>query len=120
MTYRLIDYRQPLENLQQWNRKPEVVEKHAVPSGSDPEQAYVVRRLECLRVPFEVADVVDDQVELWVCSCPDTRYRRWPEKEPDEITSVPSCKHVNQHFKSVKAQSDENQSELPDTPVGDK
>ena len=117
MTYRLISWEDPLEDLTLWSRKPEVKEQHAVPSGSNPEQAYHVRRVECLSKRFEQADVVEDTQEIWLCSCPDARYRRWHDTEPEELTQGITCKHVVEHFKAEKAQNDEDQQTL-DNPVG--
>lgn len=119
MTFLLDSWDQPIEDLHMWDRKPEVVEQHAVPSKSNPEQAYHVRRVECLSKPFQDADVVDDTQQIWLCSCPDARYRRWPNEEPKELTHGTDCKHCRE-FKAEKAQNDESQTTLAPTPVGDK
>lgn len=119
MTYLLVSWDEPVEDLSMWDRKPEVKEQHAVPSKSNPEQAYHVRRVECLSKRFEQADVVEDTQEIWLCSCPDARYRRWPKEEPEELTQGIDCKHCRE-FKAEKAVSDESQTTLDPTPVGDK
>lgn len=114
----LNNWRQPLADLKNDDRNPEIIGEYSVVSGSRPDKAHVIREIEHLTKPFEDADVVVDQTTTWVCSCEDTQYNRWGQNGgiPDNYTA---CKHVVENFKAHKAQSDENQQTFK-TPVGDK
>ena len=115
--FELIDWEQPLENLEMWDRNPETIIKRSVQSESNPEQCYLVRKVSILSKPFEQADAVADQTEITLCSCPDATYRKWFDSEPDVITSGISCKHTREAFRTEKAKNDENQTQL-DNPIG--
>lgn len=104
----LIDWRQPINDLETFDRKPYTKEQYAVESDSDPDQAYIVRRLGCLRVPFDEADVVDDSVDVWTCSCMDYRHRKWYDDIPDEIMHSRSCKHIER----IKEEADDQTTEI--------
>lgn len=116
--YRLNKYEEPLDDLQNDNRKPEVKAEWAIPSSSRQDMAHVVRKVECLTKPFKDADVVEDRITLFVCTCEDFQYNQWNNTVP-ELESFTGCKHCRV-LKHEKAKEDQNQSELPNTPVGDK
>jgi hypothetical protein len=114
----LNNWTQPVEDLRNDDRKPEVVGEYAVVSGSRPDKAHVIREIEHLTKPFEEADVVADTTTSWICSCEDTQYNRWGQNGGVPVDYTP-CKHITRHFKDVRAESDENQQTFK-TPVGDK
>ena len=112
MSYELNQWTKPLEDLEAHNRNPEILEEHAVPSGSRPDMAHVVRKVSVLTKPFEQADSAVDCTTLWVCTCEDTQYNRWPSDGTlPPLESYVGCKHCRE-FKAEKAIEDENQSEL--------
>lgn len=96
----------------------EINEKHTVPS-SDGESAYLVYNISTYLFPKNSAllDVADksQQIDLWVCSCPQFRFRETVDVSngvdvtPDQCGT---CKHIEACDKSVKAANDENQDTL--------
>ena len=101
----------PMHDLERWDRQPEIEAEYVVESDSDPDTAYHVQRINALSVPFDEADVVADQVDIWTCSCPDFVHRRWPDEEPESLGSLSKCKHCDA-FKSGRAADDESQTAL--------
>jgi len=95
-----------------------VKERHTVPSSSG-EHAYLLFKLETYQFPKNSAllDVADEsqQIELWVCSCPQFTFRERAEISAGvEITPDQSghCKHCEEVDKSLKAANDEQQDTL--------
>jgi len=94
--------------------RPEYKEFHVMPSSSS-DAAYLVAKVSVLDgIEFEAADVVEDRVEMWVCSCDDFQYRRSnglqsAERIPSEVDE---CKHITDVTKVKRAQNDDNQTEL--------
>lgn len=118
--YRLKQYDVPLDDLENDNRKPEVKAEWAIPSSSRPDMAHVVRKVECLSKPFKDADAVEDQIVVYLCTCESFQYDKWSKDNTvPELESFSGCKHCRV-LKHEKAKQDQNQSQLPDTPVGDK
>ena len=117
MSYQIKQWNQPLEDMENSNRNPEVLEMHAVPSNSRPDMAHLVKKLEVLTKPFEQADVAADTTTVWVCSCENFQYERWPsDGSIPDLETLPQCRHCNE-LKPIKAKDDESQSELPSNPV---
>jgi len=111
MPRKLISWERPVSDLRAWDRSPEVKSEYVGLSESDEDKAYLIKKLNALNVPFEQADVVADQKTLYVCSCEDFKFRKWPDEEPESLDMVGSCKHTRR-FKTEKAKADEAQSEL--------
>jgi len=96
----------------------EITEKHTVPSTSG-EHAYLLFKLQTYVFPKNSAllDIADEsqQVELWVCSCPQFRFRETVDVSngvdvtPDQCGV---CKHVEKIDKTVRAEHDDNQDTL--------
>jgi len=96
----------------------DVIEKHSVPS-SDGESSYLVYLIQTYLFPKNSAllDVADEsqQIELWVCSCPQFTFRERAEVSAGvEITpdQCGTCKHCEQVDKSLKAANDDQQETL--------
>ena len=120
--YELNDNKEPLADLRNDNRNPEVQEKYAVPSDSRDSIGHVIRKVTHLSKPLEKADATEDSAVTWLCSCEDTKYNRWGTDGtvPDDYTP---CKHITENFKSARATEDKSQTELTfdeRTPVGNK
>jgi len=111
MPRKLISWERPVSDLRAWDRSPEVVKEYVGLSESEPDTAYLIKKVNALNVPFDESDVVADNRTLYTCSCPDFKYRKWPEDEPDSLDMVGTCKHGRQ-FKSEKAKNDNQQEEL--------
>lgn len=109
--YKLVHWEQPISDLRAWDRKPEVKKEYAAISESDDETAYIVTELTALRVPFEDADVVADEMTMFVCSCPHYKFRLWPDEEPERL-NVGSCKHVRDVSKVQRAENDDQQETI--------
>jgi len=96
----------------------EVKEKHTVQSSSG-ESAYLVYKISTYLFPKNSAllDIADEsqQIEMWVCSCPQFRFRETVDiseavdVSPDQCGT---CKHCEQVDKSLKAANDEAQDTL--------
>lgn len=102
-----------VHDLKSRNQKPEYLEIRTVDSESR-DVSYLLGKVECLDVPFEDADVAEDRVELWVCSCPAYFFQESDgletgERKPSEVGM---CKHLRSSVRAEKAKADENQREL--------
>jgi len=96
----------------------EVLEKHTVPSSSG-EDAYLIYKIQTYIFPKNSAllDVADEsqQIEMWVCSCPQFRFRETVDVSegidvsPDQCGT---CKHIHQVDKVARAENDEQQDTL--------
>jgi hypothetical protein len=93
----------------------DVIEAHSVPSSSR-DKSHVVIQIQTYNYPrnHPELDVVEDEIELWVCSCENF----WYDQKADVSESMvqPSecgaCKHVKAVSKVEKAKADENQQTL--------
>ena len=114
--YELVTDDSPLESLEDTDRKPEIIDHKAVVSESNQQKAYHLRQVKVLEFPIERADVAVDRTEIWLCSCGDFVYRKWPfnDLRPDRKLSkqVDSCKHIRQTVREEKAKVDDSQIEL--------
>ena len=112
--YRLNFNEGPIRALHESDRKPEVLESYAVPSGSREDTAHVVRKVQAYTKPWQECDVSSDEDKaiVWLCSCEDFEYNRWPRDGTiPELETLPQCKHIGE-IKHEKAQSDDSQAEL--------
>ena len=82
---------------------------HSVVSESG--KGYVVLAVETLQKPLDVADAVEDETTIHMCTCPHFRYRCIPE-EITNVKEIGSCKHIRKCVRSEKAKADENQETL--------
>lgn len=74
---------------------------------------YVVKTVETTAVPFDVADVVSDTLEIQICSCAAYRYSDGLEDLEDRDTlEWHACKHCSKVDKTLRAESDNDQTEL--------
>jgi len=76
---------------------------------------YLVMEIETLEYPIDIADAAEDGVTLWVCSCPDYHYRRFPNLSDGERPSeAGECSHIEKvRRKERKAtEPEEGQADL--------
>lgn len=74
---------------------------------------YIVKEVKTTAVPFEQADVVEDTIRIYLCSCPAYRYQEGIRDLSERRTlEYDSCKHVEACSKVEKAKVDDTQTEL--------
>jgi len=96
-----------------------VEERHTVPS-SDGEHTHLVFKVGTYQYPngSSLLDVADpeQQVETYVCSCPDFRFNQSADVRDATVSPDDSgvCRHIKQVSKVVKAKEDDSQATLGD------
>jgi len=84
-----------------------------VASDSEPDKKYLVAKIDTYDLPMghDDLDVAADGITLPVCTC-----WSWRSNSADLENGTPSdcgaCKHLRQHFKTIRAQNDEQQDTL--------
>lgn len=100
------------QDLDARDYRPEYEFWKVVPSESQ-SHAYLVAEITVLSVPFQEADLVEDQQTAHLCSCSDFYYNRSKGIESDaDPSSMSHCKHLTASFKHIRAKADENQETL--------
>jgi len=96
----------------------EVKEKHTVTSSSG-EEAYLLFKISTYLFPKGSAllDIADEsqQIELWVCSCPQYRFRETVDVSEGVDVSpnqCGTCKHIHSVDKVARAANDDKQDTL--------
>lgn len=101
------------EHLESWNYHPTYQEHKVVPSESK-DHAYLVSKIEVLKHPMENADIVEDTIMSYLCSCPAFYYQESSEietfeRKPDEMGK---CKHIRSAYREERAKNDNQQETL--------
>jgi hypothetical protein len=95
----------------------DVIEAHSVPSNSR-EKSHVVVQIQTYNYPrnHPELDVVEDQTEIWVCSCEDFQYNKSADVSESLVSpsQCGTCKHISSVSKVEKAKSDDKQRSLTD------
>jgi hypothetical protein len=76
---------------------------------------YIIKTVETTRKPFEQADIVEDKITLYLCSCGAYRYQQGVEDvEENANLRWEACKHIKKlpEYKSQRAKSDDKQDTL--------
>ena len=89
-----------------------VVESRVCPSSSS-DEAYVLQKLKTTETA-NPDDLIAEQTEAWVCSCPAFLYKESPvtDSGANNIGDMGTCKHLNSEVRELKAKSDNNQATL--------
>ena len=89
-----------------------VVESRVCPSSSS-DEAYVLQKLKTTETA-NPDDLIAEQTEAWVCSCPAFLYKESPVTDggAKNIGDMGTCKHLNAEVRELKAKSDNNQATL--------
>ena len=89
-----------------------VVESRVCPSSSS-DEAYILQKLKTTETA-NPDDLIAEQTEVWVCSCPAFLYKESPvtDSGPENVGSMGTCKHLNAEVRELKAKSDNNQATL--------
>lgn len=90
-------------------------EVHAVTSSSS-DSSHIVMNISTYDRPHdsEKLDLVEDEIDLWICDCGDYTYRKSANIE-DGLTKPSqskSCKHIRSISKVEKAKEDPDQTEI--------
>jgi len=101
------------EQLVDQNRRPEYQDLRVIPSESE-DHYYLVATVEALDVPFQEADIAEDQTEIHLCSCDDHWYNQSDSIENPQrtLSDVGQCKHITAEYRELKAKNDDNQERL--------
>jgi len=104
------------DQLEHYNRRPEYIETHVVPSGSQ-DHAYLVAKVEALEKDIERADIVEDKQTLYLCACDDFWFEQSREmdrlhEDSVSLSDIDTCKHIRAEYKTLKAQHDDKQDTL--------
>jgi len=99
--------------LKDQDYRPEYQHLRTVASGSQ-DHAYLLGKVRCLSVPHKEADIVDDQMTVYLCSCDDHWYNRTKgfEEGNQSPEDIGDCKHISSEFAHLKAASDDKQTSL--------
>jgi len=73
---------------------------------------YLVAKITTTAVPLDEADVTEDELTRWVCSCEDFQYHRSVDLDEQRITHWDNCKHIHEIVPHAKAQADNQQTSL--------
>ena len=89
-----------------------VVESRVCPSSSS-DEAYILQKIKTTETS-NPDDLIAEQTEAWVCSCPDFLFNHSPvtKSGPDNIKEVGTCKHCLATVRELKAKADNNQATL--------
>ena len=89
-----------------------VVESRVCPSSSS-DEAYVLQKIKTTETATP-DDLIAEQTEAWVCSCPAFLFKESPitESGSENVGSMGTCKHLNAEVRELKAKSDNNQATL--------
>ena len=89
-----------------------VVESRVCPSSSS-DEAYILQKLKTTATA-NPDDLIAEQTEAWVCSCPAFLYTESPvtDSGANNIGDMGTCKHLNAEVRELKAKSDNNQATL--------
>ena len=89
-----------------------VVESRVCPSSSS-DEAYILQKLKTTETA-NPDDLIAEQTEAWVCSCPAFLYKESPvtDSGANNIGEMGTCKHLRSKVRELKAKSDNKQSEL--------
>jgi hypothetical protein len=95
----------------------DVIEAHSVPSSSR-EKSHAVIQIQTYNYPrnHPELDVVEDEIELWVCSCEDFQYNQSADVSESMVkpSECGACRHIKSVSKVEKAKSDDKQRSLTD------
>ena len=89
-----------------------VVESRVCPSSSS-DEAYVLQKIKTTETA-NPDDLIAEQTEAWVCSCPAFLYKESPvtDSGANNVGDMGTCKHLNAEVRELKAKSDNNQATL--------
>ena len=89
-----------------------VVESRVCPSSSS-DEAYILQKLKTTETATP-DDLIAEQTEAWVCSCPAFLYKESPvtDSGANNIGDMGTCKHLNAEVRELKAENDNNQATL--------
>jgi hypothetical protein len=78
----------------------------------DENSGNLVAKITTTAVPLDEADVAKDELTRWVCSCEDFQHNRGVDLEEKRIASWGVCKHIQNVDPTIRAEADDNQTNL--------
>ncbi len=91
-----------------------ILEAHTVVHSKDTSEntGHIVLKIETLERPLDVADLVEDKTEMWVCDCRDFQYNQSVDLSERWLTEWGICKHCLSVSREERAKADENQDTI--------
>ena len=101
-----------VESLRTQGYNIDVEESRVCPSSSS-DYAYILQKIRTTETA-NPDDLIAEQTEAWVCSCPAFLYKESPvtDSGANNIGDMGTCKHLRSKVRELKAKSDNNQATL--------